>query len=823
MQREVKTKEIKKQKKKNEWIASAQAVVRNAAAAFVREIVQVRDGIDVVWRTHCQGVKIRKSIAVSVLFCAVFVLSGIIASATFPLGVTPGGFALLSAIGTGRAFRRRFSAERKLAKVETALVLTAFSGVLVSAVFREKYALVYLISYLILFFIRAALTGARFSESILTRVTLSATSATATGLLTAALDGFLTNRLFAAVSLSVLTPLLTYLISGAAIYYSAESVGERAPVRRRVYLQASILTVCYLVLYALRDLRPANFSLSFLLAVILTLSAAKWRGALAGAACGMIGQMACGMTSLAPALAVGGFFAGLFFSYSNAAALMISFVTAGGYSMFAEGFESFGQLTIDYLCGAILFLPLVYGFRDNTAEENQAVVPTAEKNAVDGARERLKDLSDAFSSLSEVFYTVSDTMKKPKLNEVSRLVSDACSEVCSSCERSRLCWGREKELTGETTVQIAARLITSGEIKTEDLPDAFCERCHRREALVALIRKRFADLNGSYYQNHKTRLLAGEYSAVSRLMKSTAGEIGQRLERDPEAEETAKRVLASLGIGARRVAVFGKREKKIDAYGVALEKVELSSNALVAAFEEAFDCVFDDPRFVMMEDSVVLRLVRRRRFTLECSKAGCAKRGETVSGDAAVFFESDSDRFYSLICDGMGSGREAAFAGRLAAIFIEKLMLCATPKNVTLELLNSFLMSKSDETFSTVDLLEVDLMSGEANFMKAGAAPSFVLRGETLHRIESRTPPAGILSRMCAEQTSFLLRDGDYIIQISDGALKEHSDRWLLGVLSSETFHSAAELSQRLFEAAGERLDYSDDLSISVSKVMNAR
>ena len=107
-------------------------------------------------------------------------------------------------------------------------------------------------------------------------------------------------------------------------------------------------------------------------------------------------------------------------------------------------------------------------------------------------------------------------------------------------------------------------------------------------------------------------------------------------------------------------------------------------------------------------------------------------------------------------------------------------------------MLNTFLMAKTDETFTTVDLLEVDLLSGEANFIKAGAAPSFVLRGDRLHRIESRTPPAGALRRMCAEQTSFGVREGDFVILMSDGAGTDDDAGWLIRLLSGSTFDHAA-------------------------------
>lgn len=171
----------------------------------------------------------------------------------------------------------------------------------------------------------------------------------------------------------------------------------------------------------------------------------------------------------------------------------------------------------------------------------------------------------------------------------------------------------------------------------------------------------------------------------------------------------------------------------------------------------------------------------------------------------------------------MGSGREAAFTSRLASIFIEKLMHCATPKNVTLEMLNAFLMSKTDETFTTVDLLEIDLLTAQANFIKAGAAPSYILRGDRLHRIESRTPPAGILSRMCAEQTSFTLKEGDFVILLSDGADAGEEGEILASLLAGKAFDNAAGLCEYIFQSAKERGAGSDDLSVSVLRIMNSK
>lgn len=759
------------------------------------------------------------SLALAGILAGTFAVSCTVALARFPLGVYPAGFALLSAVGgRGASLPLPVALPRRAGLL---FRLTVLCGVLFSSFFMERHGIFYLLSYLILFLLRAYLTGGRLSDSILSRLTLGSAFAVGTGLLLAAREGFALSYVFAAVSMGILTPILTYLACGFYVFCASRTEADALPARRRVYLEAGVFTLLYLFLYALQEIRILNFSLAFLLAVCLALTVARMRGPLYGAAAGMIGGMACG-AALSPVLAVAGFFAGLFFDYSVAAGVMLSFVAACGYSLISEGFSLFGEISADYLLAAVLFFPLLRLLPEKKEEKAPVEEEIVSRETVRCAKDTLKAMSDSFSSLSEVFYTVGDSMKPATLSEASRLVSDACSKVCSGCAHSARCWEERQSTTASSTAGATARLLQTGRVTREDFDEALSRRCDRLDRLTEEINRRYGERCGNYYKNNKTRLLAGEYSSVSRLLKSTAGSLASELEADPRLEARAKRVLERLELPFGKVCVFGRRRLRVDVFGVEPAAMALSSDHLREAFEEAFGCRFEAPRFLMPGDGVILRLKRKRSILLECAKSGSAKKGEAVSGDSVSFFETRQDYFYTLLCDGMGSGRDAAFTSRLSSLFIEKLMHCATPKNVTLEMLNAFLMSKTDETFTTVDLLEIDLLSGKANFIKAGAAPSFVLRGDRLHRIESRTPPAGILNRMCAEQTAFTLCAGDTVILLSDGAQDEEGrEAWLSPLLAGSEKENAGELCRRLFRAAREAGGFRDDLSISVVKIMN--
>jgi stage II sporulation protein E len=104
-------------------------------------------------------------------------------------------------------------------------------------------------------------------------------------------------------------------------------------------------------------------------------------------------------------------------------------------------------------------------------------------------------------------------------------------------------------------------------------------------------------------------------------------------------------------------------------------------------------------------------------------------------------------------------------------------------------MLNNMIRSRAadsaGETSSTVDLLELDLMTGDAAFIKSGAAPSFVVRKDTVHRIQAGTAPIGIIQTLDAQKTAFRLRAGDTVVMISDGILQNDPEgTWLRAYLA---------------------------------------
>ena len=195
-----------------------------------------------------------------------------------------------------------------------------------------------------------------------------------------------------------------------------------------------------------------------------------------------------------------------------------------------------------------------------------------------------------------------------------------------------------------------------------------------------------------------------------------------------------------------------------------------------------------------------------------------------VCGDAIVSFEAEG-KYYMLISDGMGSGREAALTSGVCAAILQRLIGAGSGLETSLKMLNNIIRAGERECSATVDIAEIDLLTGKARFIKSGAAPSFVLRGGSIFRLQSKTVPIGILRALDAEMIRFDILPGDRVVMLSDGAARSYEEvPWLLDMMTSDEVilkGSPKEAAAKIVREAARR-GSSDDITAGVISVMSA-
>ena len=157
--------------------------------------------------------------------------------------------------------------------------------------------------------------------------------------------------------------------------------------------------------------------------------------------------------------------------------------------------------------------------------------------------------------------------------------------------------------------------------------------------------------------------------------------------------------------------------------------------------------------------------------------AKAVKETEKVSGDSYSFFESDTGRLLVLLSDGVGSGEDARRESGRVIEMMERLLEAGFAKEPAVQMVNGAMAAAGQEqVMSTLDVCDIDLYTGKCEFVKVGAASTYIKRGRLVDRLSSRNLPLGVFWQMAPEIQNRTLQSGDYVIMLSDGVLDALSE-----------------------------------------------
>ena len=510
-----------------------------------------------------------------------------------------------------------------------------------------------------------------------------------------------------------------------------------------------------------------------------------------GGMCGFAAGLAAGPVYI-PVMCIAGMAYGVFRPDTKWFALVFSTLLSLTSGVYLATFEGAFPEFFNLLAGAAAFGIL----QDRVPAPRRQTAPVGGSGSAE-----LKKMSAAFAAISEAFYT----QPAPPACR-----ADLCAAVkaelfsrCEKCRRYVSCRIDKYDYVNHLT-----ELASCGEA----LPPHIGEQCPHAAQLAKTSLAVCARMSAEAAARSGEK--AESYMSFARLLCSAGERAETRSVRDDSSAAALKSALEKHGMTCGSVRVTGDRSPQIKICGACIEKCGVTPDDLRRIAARTLNVRVSAPEIAKTETGWDITLRALPRIRIEYGKACSSKTGESVSGDTAVAFESDDCVFYSLLADGMGSGADAACASRLAALFMEKLILAGGDKKEALAMLNRMLLTRRDEVFTTVDLLEVDRVSGEACIIKAGAAPSFLFRAGKCWKIATDTPPAGVLGGMKVTQTSLGFRRGDVLVMLSDGACPEH------GVPPvPQVKNTASAYASQILESRRGGID-ADDMSVCVIKAV---
>lgn len=216
------------------------------------------------------------------------------------------------------------------------------------------------------------------------------------------------------------------------------------------------------------------------------------------------------------------------------------------------------------------------------------------------------------------------------------------------------------------------------------------------------------------------------------------------------------------------------------------------------------------------------------KYSVQIGMSKSTKAGSPVSGDTCLNLKLDDGKYLMAISDGMGSGPEAMKSSKIAIKMLERLLSAGFEKDVSLKLINSTLSANtSEDMYATLDIQILDLFSGNMEFIKNSACPTYVKRGGEVQLLKSISLPTGILNQADLVVYDYDLQDGDILVMCSDGIVdsnKEYLNKqlWVKYLLEDIEIDDAQKIADIVM---GEAIDndfgkQKDDMTVMVAKII---
>lgn len=588
----------------------------------------------------------------------------------------------------------------------------------------------------------------------------------------------------------------TVLAFGGTFFFRAalrerDDFSPAAEIRRSI--SATVLYAC--VLMSLVPLRLFGMlSVGRALSLIVLMASALRGGMLTGAAAGTVLGIAMDLASagagyFAMAYALSGLLSGVFWRHSRLV-FTLSFVLA--LSLAALGVWNSALSTaslFETFAASVIFILLPGRFLGAIGmllhEEERG---SGERDLRRFVALRVQNLSDAYGEL----YGIVERSLAEKSNDdnIAVIFDRAADRVCVRCANKNRCWNAEYVDTLSALNDATKAMRKNGSLAAEDIPGYFRSRCTELGAFVTAINSELRAMN--YRRELKARLSEsrtvawGQYADMARLLGSVAEELGSVNGSDLLAEQRLCRYLKGLEIDAE-VSVFRDGRGRLHA------TMESGSLAPLLSDEKYLDTLSQilGVRVCLPQGAEAtgarLTVLEAEPLAVSVGIAALKKRGERVSGDKGSYFKTDAGVLCVILSDGMGTGDEAARDSAQVVTILEKFLRSGADGGAAMKVLNSALLLRDGENwgFATVDLMCIDLFTGETCFYKYGAAPSYVCSSGAVRRIRGETLAAGLSlgGGSAPDVVRMKLSPGSTAVIASDGVIADEDDEWVRTLL----------------------------------------
>ena len=351
-------------------------------------------------------------------------------------------------------------------------------------------------------------------------------------------------------------------------------------------------------------------------------------------------------------------------------------------------------------------------------------------------------------------------------------------------------------------------------------------RCVRGDTLTETSKELYGILQRENIIKTRVNLFAQNFSKgwgdFLEIIKAQEGKIANINPDYAHLEHEICRQLASHGIKSPEISMI---MNDCGRYEVTLRTSKEILFDIIPAAEKIIGrkmCVSDEYR---SKNGFVMKLQESLKFDYDVSIITMNKQGSEISGDSAEWFVTPEGIFYCLICDGMGTGQNANVESVRVVKLFKTLILSGFKPQSVLKIINGGMLSDGrEERCVSFDCLSVDLFTGRADFIKAGAVASIVKTAGDVNIIRENSIPLGVLDIDSVPVKSLFLGGDSYIIMMTDGVADNIGDRkkgeeCVGSIVKLMELKSSKEISDNIMMSAVAEGIPKDDMLVTAIKI----
>ena len=648
------------------------------------------------------------------------------------------------------------------------------------------------------------------------------------GLASAFALGGTPDRLLMAVAVSMLT-------AGSAWFFARSLVILRSRVASAYQEELGCLYVTFLLLTAgLARITALGISVGRVLAsagvLLFAVAGGPAGGAVMGVGAGLV-ALALGKESafLMGSYAAGGLLAGAASRFGRIPTALCYLVVTALVSVTSPTARMLQISLAENLlaCLIVLVLPARVVQFVQPAREGTAAQTSAERMAL---RMHMERFAQALREIGETTREVSRKLNSMHLCSVEDVWQHTLDTVCRKCPRRYRCWQSEFDQTMDAVNNCMLILRREGQLESGQIPAPLREVCRVPDELAAALTAGYVRYQAELGSRRKVSQIRGvvtdQFEGLAMLVEELSGRWESYCCRDSRLEEKAQSCLTAQGLDPGEICCSLDRENRLlmDCEINPLKLPRLDKTALALEMGELLGRELELPQVRTVGGHAYLSWQERAVYTVDWGSSQLTETGSKITGDAYRSLTTDTGRFVLILSDGMGTGGNAAVDSAMTSDLLRRLLEAGVGCDAALKIVNSALLLKSgEETLATADVAAVDLFTGRAEFYKAGAAPTFLVKNGRAGYVQSDSLPAGILEGAAFEKSSLTLREGDRLVLVSDGVTATGAD-WVKSQLEAGASSSPQQLAESLAKTARERQQpgREDDITVLVAELVRS-